>query len=108
MTTCTFAAIVRRTDVLSQLLVGAQTRLCADSARFAPTAMATLATYEARADRHPNACAKQLLEKIVAKQSNLCISVDVTRKEDLLEIVDAVGPFVAVVKVRAPTYPDAH
>ena len=57
-------------------------------------------TYEARAARHPNACAKQLLTTLVEKQSNLCVSVDVTRKEDLLEIVDTVGPFVALVKTH--------
>lgn len=57
-------------------------------------------TYEERAARHPNACAKQLLTTIAEKQSNLCVSVDVTRKEDLLEIVDTVGPFVALVKTH--------
>ena len=64
------------------------------------------ATYEERAARHPNACAKQLLNAIVEKQSNLCVSVDVTRKEDLLEIVDTVGPFVALVKTHVDIVED--
>lgn len=62
--------------------------------------MAAQATYESRAAKHPNSCAKQLLESIAQKKSNLCVSVDVTRKEDLLEIVDTVGPFVALVKTH--------
>lgn len=63
--------------------------------------MAAQRSYEERAANHPNACAKSLLDTIVRKQSNLCVSVDVTRKADLLDIVDAVGPYVALIKVRA-------
>lgn len=33
------------------------------------------------------------------KKTNLCVSVDVTKKEDLLKIVDAAGPSVCLVKV---------
>ena len=62
-------------------------------------------TYEERAEKHTNACAKSLLETIARKQSNLCVSVDVTTKEDFLAVVDAVGPFVALIKVRRSYFP---
>lgn len=65
-------------------------------------------TYEERAARHPNACAKQLLDCVVHKQSNLCVSVDVTRKEDLLAVVDAVGPYVSLIKVRRSPLTQTH
>ena len=48
-------------------------------------------TYEERAQQHPNACAKGLLETVVHKNSNLCVSVDVTTKEEFLAVVEAVG-----------------
>ncbi|WFC97540.1 orotidine-5'-phosphate decarboxylase [Malassezia yamatoensis] len=57
-------------------------------------------TYEDRAANHPNACAKQLLSAIAEKQSNLCVSIDVTRKNDLLDIADTVGPYVSLVKTH--------
>jgi orotidine-5'-phosphate decarboxylase len=57
-----------------------------------------LFSYSQRAERHTNSAAKQLLQNIERKQSNLCVSVDVTRKVDLLAIVDAVGPHIALVK----------
>ena len=66
--------------------------------------MASIATqtYASRAARQPNPAAKALLETIERKQSNLCVSVDVTNKADLLEVCDAVGPDVCLVKVRIP------
>lgn len=33
------------------------------------------------------------------KQTNLCVSVDVTKKQDLLDVVKAVSDVVALVKV---------
>ncbi|MCO5568883.1 hypothetical protein L7F22_022585 [Adiantum nelumboides] len=45
-----------------------------------------------------NAAARNILETMERKQSNLCVSVDVTKKKDLLDIVDAVGEAVIMVK----------
>ena len=55
-------------------------------------------TYAARAASHPNLTAQRLLETIARKQSNLAVSVDVTKSEDLLSIIDTVGPFVCLIK----------
>ncbi|ETS64526.1 orotidine 5`-phosphate decarboxylase [Moesziomyces aphidis] len=60
----------------------------------------TLQTYASRAAKQPNAAAKALLECIERKQSNLCVSVDVTNKQDLLDVCDAVGPDVCLVKTH--------
>ena len=59
-----------------------------------------MATYEARAERHTNPTAKSLLATIARKQTNLCVSVDVTTKRELLEVVAAVAPFVCLVKTH--------
>jgi orotidine-5'-phosphate decarboxylase len=61
-------------------------------------ATAHLRTYAERASRNASPAAKQLLEVIERKQSNLCVSVDVIGKHDFLAIVDVVGPFVCMIK----------
>jgi len=57
-------------------------------------------TYSQRAARHKNPAAKLLLETIERKRSNLAVSVDVTKSDDFLAIIDAVGPLVCLVKVN--------
>jgi orotidine-5'-phosphate decarboxylase len=47
-----------------------------------------------------NVAAMLLLQLMDEKQSNLCVSVDVTKTEDLLRIVDEVGPHVCLIKAR--------
>lgn len=47
-----------------------------------------------------NAAAKALLETMERKETNLCVSVDVTKKQDLLDVVDAVGQDVALIKTH--------
>lgn len=61
---------------------------------------AHLQTYAQRAEKHANPTAKALLETIERKSSNLCVSVDVTKKADFLRIIDIVGPYVCLVKVN--------
>ena len=56
-------------------------------------------TYAQRAAKHRNPAAKLLLETIERKKSNLAVSVDVTKSEDFLAIIDAVGPLVCLIKV---------
>ncbi|KAF9268095.1 orotidine-5'-monophosphate decarboxylase [Marasmius fiardii PR-910] len=59
-----------------------------------------LKSYASRAESHKNPAAKLLLEAIERKQSNLAVSVDVTKSSDFLSIIDAVGPFVCLVKTH--------
>lgn len=56
-------------------------------------------SYNERAANFANPAAKQLLETMGRKRSNLCVSVDVAEKDKFLEIVDAVGPSVCLIKV---------
>lgn len=66
----------------------------------------TLKSYGARAAAHPNATARRLLETMERKKTNLCVSVDVTKSADVLEVVRRVAPAVCMVKVRTvPTRP---
>ncbi|TFY67795.1 hypothetical protein EVG20_g3813 [Dentipellis fragilis] len=46
-------------------------------------------TYAQRAQKFENPAAKLLLETIEKKQTNLCVSVDVTKAADFLAIIDA-------------------
>ena len=57
-----------------------------------------LNTYADRAKSHINPAARHLLETIERKRSNLCVSVDVTSSEGFLSIIDAVGPYVSLIK----------
>ncbi|KAK0552527.1 orotidine 5'-phosphate decarboxylase [Tilletia horrida] len=57
-------------------------------------------SYEQRVNNFPNPAARALLEVIVRKKTNLSISVDVTKKADLLAVVDAVGKDVCLVKTH--------
>lgn len=57
--------------------------------------------YAARAKQHKNHLAKQLLELMERKQTNLALSIDVVHSKDLLSIVDRAGPYICIVKVHA-------
>jgi orotidine-5'-phosphate decarboxylase len=59
-------------------------------------------TYAQRAGNFSNVAAKQLLETMERKKSNLCVSVDVTKSSDFISVIDTVGPYVTLVKVSAP------
>ena len=59
-------------------------------------------TYAQRAGNFSNAAAKQLLETMERKKSNLCVSVDVTKSSDFISVIDTVGPYVALIKVGVP------
>ncbi|KAG9039583.1 orotidine 5'-phosphate decarboxylase [Tulasnella sp. JGI-2019a] len=57
-------------------------------------------SYGARAKAHKNPAAVALLELMEKKRTNLCVSVDVTKKENFLKIIDAAGPSVCLVKTH--------
>ncbi|KAI0322479.1 Orotidine 5'-phosphate decarboxylase [Amylostereum chailletii] len=68
--------------------------------------MAHTQTYAQRAEKQKNPAARQLLETIERKKSNLCVSVDVTRSSDFLSIIDVVGPYVSLVKTHVDIIED--
>ncbi|THH10228.1 hypothetical protein EW145_g1474 [Phellinidium pouzarii] len=59
-------------------------------------------SYGERAAHHSNPAAKALLETMERKKSNLCVSVDVSKKDSFLSIIDAVGPYASLIKAFAP------
>lgn len=56
-------------------------------------------TYAQRAQAHKHPLAKQLLELMERKRTNLALSVDVTSSKELLRIVEAAAPHLCIVKV---------
>lgn len=60
-------------------------------------------SYTDRIPFHSNAAAKQLLALMDKKQTNLCVSVDVTKSDELLEVVRRVGKSCCMVKVSQRT-----
>ena len=61
-------------------------------------------TYAQRTGNFSNVAAKRLLETMERKQSNLCVSVDVTKSSDFISVIDAVGPYIALIKVSLPIF----
>ncbi|KAF9055474.1 orotidine-5'-monophosphate decarboxylase [Hymenopellis radicata] len=57
-------------------------------------------SYAQRASKQSNPAARLLLETIERKQSNLAVSVDVTKSSDFLAIINAVGPYVCLIKTH--------
>jgi orotidine-5'-phosphate decarboxylase len=58
-------------------------------------------TYGQRAENAKNPTAKQLLLTMERKKTNLAVSVDVTICRDLLNIIEAVGPYVCLIKAKS-------
>lgn len=57
-------------------------------------------SYSARIPYQNNAAAVKLLELMERKQTNLCVSVDVTKGQDMLEVVRRVGRSCCMIKAR--------
>jgi len=59
-----------------------------------------LQSYGQRAQNISNPSARRLLEIMERKKSNLCVSVDVTKKDSFLAIIDVVGPYASLIKTH--------
>ncbi|KAG7872689.1 hypothetical protein KL938_005267 [Ogataea parapolymorpha] len=57
-------------------------------------------SYGERAKSHPSKVASRLLNLMESKQTNLCASVDVTKTQELLELLDKLGPYICLVKTH--------
>lgn len=60
-------------------------------------------SYGERAKNATNPTAKLLLQTMERKKSNLAVSVDVTSSSDFLAIIEAVGPYVCLIKANRYT-----
>lgn len=63
-------------------------------------------SYETRAKSHPCTVAKKLLNLIAEKKTNLCASVDVRTTAEVLDLLDKVGPHIALVKTHVDIIDD--
>ncbi|KAF9057659.1 humps family-domain-containing protein [Panaeolus papilionaceus] len=63
-------------------------------------------TYAQRALNFKNPTAKLILETIERKKSNLAVSIDVTKADDLIAIIEAVGPYVCMIKTHVDILED--
>ncbi|KAE8538366.1 orotidine 5'-phosphate decarboxylase [Cryptococcus gattii VGV] len=66
----------------------------------------TLKTYASRIALHTNPTAQRILTIMDRKRTNLCVSVDVTRADEVLEIVRMVGASVCMVKTHCDIIED--
>ncbi|EPX70432.1 orotidine 5'-phosphate decarboxylase Ura4 [Schizosaccharomyces octosporus yFS286] len=62
--------------------------------------------YSQRADGLSNPLAKALLALMEQKQSNLSVAVDLTKKADILALIEKIGPFVCVIKTHVDVIED--
>ncbi|CDF34033.1 unnamed protein product [Chondrus crispus] len=63
-------------------------------------------TYLQRAEKVKNVTGRRLLELMEAKKSNLAVAADVTTKAQLLELAEAVGPEICMLKTHADIIAD--
>lgn len=57
-------------------------------------------SYAARIFHTVNPCAQQLLQLMADKQTNLALSADVTKAQDLLTLADHIGPEICILKTH--------
>lgn len=62
--------------------------------------MATALSFEQRIPLCPSPLAQKLLGTILAKQTNLCLSADVTDSQSLLQLAKALGPEICLLKTH--------
>lgn len=62
---------------------------------------ASILPYEAREVKSD--LAKKLLEQMVKKSSNLCVSADIVDPDQILKLADMIGPYIVVLKMHLDT-----
>ncbi|XP_031635910.1 uridine 5'-monophosphate synthase [Contarinia nasturtii] len=65
-----------------------------------PTIDRTKLSYEARLKLSKSPIAKDLLQIIISKKTNLCLAADSNKTVDILNAADAAGPYICVLKTH--------
>jgi len=60
-------------------------------------------SYAVRVDKCRNPAARKLMKIMAEKKTNLCFSADISDKKRLLEVVEAVGPHICMLKTHIDT-----
>ncbi|XP_053672006.1 uridine 5'-monophosphate synthase [Anopheles nili] len=63
-------------------------------------------TFEARADLAKCPLAKELLRLMATKKTTLCLAADLTSSEEILNLADAVGPYICLLKTHCDIVAD--
>ncbi|KAE8745352.1 uridine 5'-monophosphate synthase [Frankliniella occidentalis] len=63
-------------------------------------------TFEARAEKSSNAMSAKILRLIASKQTTLCVAADVSNADKVLELANAVGPYICIFKTHVDALSD--
>lgn len=63
-------------------------------------------SFEARADLAKCAITKELMKLIASKKSTLCLAADLTQSEEILNLVERVGPYICILKTHVDIVED--
>lgn len=63
-------------------------------------------SYELRAEHAANAVARRLFALMASKKTNLCVAADLTSAAAVLNLADAIGPYVCVLKTHVDIIDD--
>ena len=88
---------------VKQFIAENQTNVSMPPASAAPAAKKRM-TYEARAPLAKNSLGRELFELMARKKTNLSVAADVGSPEEMLELADAVGPHVCVLKTHVDVF----
>lgn len=60
----------------------------------------TKMTFEKRIDLAKSQTTKKLLKIMIEKQSNLCVAADLIKTEDILNLIEQIGPYICLLKTH--------
>lgn len=66
----------------------------------------TKMNFEVRADHAKCPVAKKLFHLMAAKQTNLCVAVDLPKSNQILDLIEQIGPYICVLKTHVDVVED--
>lgn len=63
-------------------------------------------TFEARAEKSTNMMSARLLRLMATKQTTLCVAADLSCSDEVLQLANAVGPYICIFKTHADALND--